>query len=288
MSPVRVPRWRLRHQRHRAIRRFRAGRHREGLRAKAQRQQKKEANFIKLVNKRMARALRDRPMRERAPIEAVRGVMYAYRGHRAEADKIATQLLLAPETRADGWRIQGHVLWTTAGKAWEAHVLFADLCQTGKNIDDCIMAVHTIKDAHRPREALVYLSRHKDQLLMTTTAAAQYWSVMASMNPVAPNTKVTYGSGERLRPCAWVSVTCMFIAFSKFYQGTIPVVILWLGRSALAQIWCGRRDSNPHDFRRWNLNPVRLPIPPRPPEKVLRAQLSAERRGLYHGICAKH
>ena len=26
--------------------------------------------------------------------------------------------------------------------------------------------------------------------------------------------------------------------------------------------WCERRDSNPHAFRRWNLNPVRLPIPP--------------------------
>ncbi len=31
------------------------------------------------------------------------------------------------------------------------------------------------------------------------------------------------------------------------------------------QDWCGRRDSNPHDLRRWNLNPVRLPVPPRPP-----------------------
>src|SRR4029077_9060618 len=29
--------------------------------------------------------------------------------------------------------------------------------------------------------------------------------------------------------------------------------------------WCGRGDSNPHDLHRWNLNPVRLPIPPRPP-----------------------
>src|SRR5262245_42790461 len=29
--------------------------------------------------------------------------------------------------------------------------------------------------------------------------------------------------------------------------------------------WCGRRDSNPHDLRHWNLNPARLPIPPRPP-----------------------
>jgi hypothetical protein len=29
--------------------------------------------------------------------------------------------------------------------------------------------------------------------------------------------------------------------------------------------WCGRGDLNPHDLHRWNLNPVRLPIPPRPP-----------------------
>src|SRR6202012_3843995 len=28
--------------------------------------------------------------------------------------------------------------------------------------------------------------------------------------------------------------------------------------------WCGRRDSNPHNFRPWNLNPARLPVPPRP------------------------
>src|SRR5882757_4694982 len=31
--------------------------------------------------------------------------------------------------------------------------------------------------------------------------------------------------------------------------------------------WCGRRDSNPHNFRHWNLNPARLPVPPRPREK---------------------
>ena len=31
--------------------------------------------------------------------------------------------------------------------------------------------------------------------------------------------------------------------------------------------WCGRRDSNPHDFRHWNLNPARLPIPPRPRQR---------------------
>ena len=28
--------------------------------------------------------------------------------------------------------------------------------------------------------------------------------------------------------------------------------------------WCGRRDSNSHTLRRWNLNPVCLPIPPHP------------------------
>src|SRR5690606_40601964 len=26
--------------------------------------------------------------------------------------------------------------------------------------------------------------------------------------------------------------------------------------------WCERGDSNPHAERRWNLNPVRLPVPP--------------------------
>ncbi len=28
--------------------------------------------------------------------------------------------------------------------------------------------------------------------------------------------------------------------------------------------WCGKRDSNSHASRRWNLNPVRLPISPFP------------------------
>src|SRR5690348_1959183 len=27
--------------------------------------------------------------------------------------------------------------------------------------------------------------------------------------------------------------------------------------------WCARRESNPHIFRYWNLNPARLPVPPR-------------------------
>ncbi len=33
-------------------------------------------------------------------------------------------------------------------------------------------------------------------------------------------------------------------------------------------LWWGRRDSNSYTLRRWNLNPVRLPISPRPPMAV--------------------
>ena len=35
-------------------------------------------------------------------------------------------------------------------------------------------------------------------------------------------------------------------------------------RANAESAWCGRRDSNPHNFRHWNLNPARLPVPPRP------------------------
>ncbi len=41
--------------------------------------------------------------------------------------------------------------------------------------------------------------------------------------------------------------------------------------------WCGRRDSNPHNFRHWNLNPARLPVPPRPRSAIVRRH-SRERR----------
>ena len=39
-------------------------------------------------------------------------------------------------------------------------------------------------------------------------------------------------------------------------------------RNNLVTPWCGRGDLNPHDLHRWNLNPVRLPIPPRPPPQL--------------------
>src|SRR5262249_60927582 len=34
--------------------------------------------------------------------------------------------------------------------------------------------------------------------------------------------------------------------------------------AAFVSAWCGRRDLNPHDSRHGNLNPARLPVPPRP------------------------
>src|SRR5690242_14743600 len=44
--------------------------------------------------------------------------------------------------------------------------------------------------------------------------------------------------------------------------------------------WCGRRDSNPHNFRHWNLNPARLPVPPRPREVHHRSGRDAAGGGL--------
>ena len=42
------------------------------------------------------------------------------------------------------------------------------------------------------------------------------------------------------------------------------------GESLRILVWCGRRDSNSHTLRRWNLNPVCLPIPPHPRIKLLK------------------
>src|SRR5258708_29648673 len=60
---------------------------------------------------------------------------------------------------------------------------------------------------------------------------------------------------SRFNPSALVSVTC--IAESSSF--TDPT-----GRRRRGAFWCGRGDSNPHDFHRWILSPVRLPVPPRP------------------------
>ena len=58
--------------------------------------------------------------------------------------------------------------------------------------------------------------------------------------------------------------------------------------SAPVKIWCGRRDSTPHDFHHRNLNPARLPVPPRPPRArhslrgLQRVRLYSNRGGSPH------
>jgi tetratricopeptide (TPR) repeat protein len=128
---------------------------------------------------RMAESLRKRPIRERAPIESVRGRMYAQRGHLRAADAVATVLLVDPATRQAGWRIQAHVLWQTPGQQRTAHMLFADLCARQPNDDDCFNAMAALRTAQRPRDLLAYLSRHRDQLLSSSNMAVEYWRATA-------------------------------------------------------------------------------------------------------------
>ncbi|BAR62808.1 hypothetical protein NK6_9671 [Bradyrhizobium diazoefficiens] len=51
-------------------------------------------------------------------------------------------------------------------------------------------------------------------------------------------------------------------------------------RANAESAWCGRRDSNPHNFRHWNLNPARLPVPPRPREFASRPAAMPRAAGL--------
>src|SRR5581483_9595989 len=82
-------------------------------------------------------------------------------------------------------------------------------------------------------------------------------SISLSRSPAG--TTIRY---SRLSPSAFVSVTCI----AECSRSTA----YWLatrGRHAWrhpVRRWCGRGDSNSHDFHRWNLNPVRLPVSPRP------------------------
>jgi hypothetical protein len=52
---------------------------------------------------------------------------------------------------------------------------------------------------------------------------------------------------------------------SRQFSGALPVIV----------IWCGRRDLNPHAFRRHPLKMVCLPIPPLPPWSEVQKRRSA-------------
>ena len=87
-------------------------------------------------------------------------------------------------------------------------------------------------------------------------------------------------SYSRLSPWLSVSVTCIVQSALSYYPDPLaglprvaktssnrPLFIKRVRRrhtSRRPRDWCGRRGSNPHDFRHRNLNPARLPIPPRP------------------------
>src|SRR3984957_17307159 len=77
---------------------------------------------------------------------------------------------------------------------------------------------------------------------------------------------------SRLRPSAPVSVTCigttlhgLMFSAKRYGSWTRPGFEPYPGQVLEKPPSWGRRGgSNPHDFRHGNLNPARLPIPPRP------------------------
>ena len=61
------------------------------------------------------------------------------------------------------------------------------------------------------------------------------------------------------------------LLFLERVKGLEPSISAWKANvlplhytRVLSCKWCGRRDLNSYAFRHWNLNPARLPIPPRP------------------------
>src|SRR3954470_18513514 len=59
------------------------------------------------------------------------------------------------------------------------------------------------------------------------------------------------------------------VIFNSRFSPSALVSVTFIAECSYQEVnsgpgWCGRGDLNPHDLHRWNLNPVRLPIPPRP------------------------
>ena len=52
--------------------------------------------------------------------------------------------------------------------------------------------------------------------------------------------------------------------FGDRHATITPILYCLINHLNSNDLWWGRRDSNSHTLRRWNLNPVRLPISPRP------------------------
>src|SRR6185312_234954 len=97
--------------------------------------------------------------------------------------------------------------------------------------------------------------------------------------------------GERFGHLPWVT---LFSACTRVAKGTWPPAPPVSGMRARrpARIhkplrWCGRRDSNPHDFRHWNLNPARLPVPPRPQRATTGASCAVARSREIAPFCRR-
>ncbi len=64
------------------------------------------------------------------------------------------------------------------------------------------------------------------------------------------------------------AIVCEKVSFVQVIGEKNPRTLEPCGFQEFGEIfsnsWCGRRDSNSYSLRRWNLNPVCLPISPRP------------------------
>ena len=123
--------------------------------------------------------------------------------------------------------------------------------------------------AHRGLDRLGHGGAAIDALQMLDRHLAGPEAVDRTRSFISPSRSLTLASSSpagittlnsRRRPSETVSVTCMnaFLRSSPIRRDP-----LWRP-DLVPQAWCGRRDLNPHDLRHWNLNPARLPVPPRP------------------------
>jgi hypothetical protein len=126
-----------------------------------------------------------------------------------------------------------------------------------------------LRPRHGERPCAVRWRRHQRRLHVHVAPALRRrrWSARCMSFRAAPYLRVDVRPVAKRRR----SARLRFLARSSVWLGPLAVdrgLCIELSLSEVRRTvspWCGRRDSNPHNFRHWNLNPARLPIPPRPP-----------------------
>ncbi len=109
-----------------------------------------------------------------------------------------------------------------------------------------------------PRHSSSGLSSNMDAEVAPYSKFATAWRPNASRTTLAPHRRpsaINSVSALTNRPRAESS------AQTSAPRSSAPVSQTFRDSRVLS-ISCARRDLNPHALRRWNLNPVRLPIPP--------------------------